>query len=91
MNEDFFENLVNQIIWNYIRQNQTIIYSCPDHNYTWSPQGYLLQVYVRKEASLATLQIIKQQLSCCIQQLTGLKTSRIKISYYTDDCLSELK
>lgn len=91
MNSDFFNNVVNQIIWNYIRTNQVIIYSCPDHTFSWAPQGYFLQVYIREDATDSNLQIIKQQLSCCIQQLTGLKTSKIKIQFYKDACLSELK
>ena len=91
MNGDYFDNIVNQIIWNYITTNQVIIYSCPDHTYSWAPQGYLLQVYIRKDTTVANLQTIKQQLSCCIQQLTGLKTSKIKIQFNKDDCLSELK
>jgi hypothetical protein len=91
MNGDYFDNIVNQIIWNYIPTNQVIIYSCPDHTYSWAPQGYLLQVYIRKDTTVANLQTIKQQLSCCIQQLTGLKTSKIKIQFNKDDCLSELK
>lgn len=91
MNRDFFENVVNQIIWNYIPSNQAIIYSCPDHTFSWAPQSYFLQVYIREDATDSNLQIRKQQLSCCLHQLTGLQTAKIKIHFYKNDCLSELK
>ena len=91
MTEAFFENLVNQIIWNYIPTNQSIIYSCPDHTFSWAPQGYFLQVYIREDATDSNLQIIKQQLSRCLHQLTGLQTAKIKIYFYRNDCLSEIK
>ena len=91
MNGDFFDNVVNQIIWNYIPTNQVIIYCCPDHTFSWAPQGYFLQVYIREDATDSNLQIIKQQLSYCLHQLTGLQSAKIKIHFYRNDCLSEIK
>lgn len=91
MNDQLFDNLLNQILWTYIDVNPTIIYSCPDHTFYWSPQGYFLQVYIVKDFKHAEILIIKHQLSAIIQQLTGLKTTKIKICFFNDDSINEIK
>ncbi len=91
MTDEFLNNILNQLLWTYIKVNQSIIYSCPDNTFSWAPQCYLLPVYLYENHKNSDIVIIKQELTIAIQNLTGLKSSKIKICFYPCSSLKELK
>lgn len=84
MIDGYFDNIINQSLWSYAVINfpKSIKYICPDHTFSWAPQGYFLPVYLFPEISNSTINQIKIQLLSFISLITGLEASKIKIIFY---------
>jgi len=90
MNEDYFENTLNQFLWRFIEKhhNNTIIFSNHDHTFKWYPQGYRLPVYLNNNISDEVVQSIRIQLTKFLVIMTGLEYSKIRITFYRTNNLT---
>jgi hypothetical protein len=84
MNENYFDNIINQCLWTYVslHYSDVIKYICPDHTFGWAPQGYLIIVHTYQKVPFVKFQQINSQLSDFIVRITGLEPSTVKILIY---------